>query len=455
MANTPYPNYVLETKFEDQYNSYLDLMQFCTVDNSLTGEAGMKKRIRTYSASGDKTQVLQIGQGNTVAIEAGYSEKEYEIELLQNRFIWFDEEEMTDPLVIDKGLDHQAVDMYNTANAKAISEFQKASQVVYSQSFDFNAFVDAIASITDLGISESREIEGLGLFALCAKQDVASIRKGLGDYLKYVEAYARRGYIGTVAGVNLYISAIATEGVITIADKKAVTYFNKKGAEVEQEREANVRKNTAYLRKYGIFALTDQNHIVKLAKGGDATLSALTFGSVTISPTFNANTTSYTCTTTASSTTITATATATADSPTVVIKNGSSTVTSGNSTDLAEGLNTITVTVTNGLNVNTYTVLITRVKDSSLASLSIGSNVLTPTFEKGTLNYTTTTSNSSDTVTATATDSGNATVTIKNGDTTVTSGSSASWTAGDNNVVITVTNGTAKTVYNVLVTYED
>ena len=36
-THSGYSNFVLQTKFEDQYKSYLDLMQFCTVDNSLVG----------------------------------------------------------------------------------------------------------------------------------------------------------------------------------------------------------------------------------------------------------------------------------------------------------------------------------------------------------------------------------------------------------------------------------
>lgn len=359
MANNPYPNYVLENRFEDQYNSYLDLMQFCTVDNSLTGEAGMIKKIRVYSATNDKTQTLAITEGNTVAIEATYADTNYEIELLQNRFIWYDEEQMTDPLVVDKGLDHQAVDMFNTANAKAMAEFKKATQKVYSQTFNFNAFVDAVTAIGDLGISESLDDGDLGLFALVHKNDVAEIRKELADSLKYVEDFARKGYIGTVAGVNLYISAIAEEGVIAIADKKAVTYFNKKGAEVEQERDANVRKNTAYLRKYGIFALTDQNHIVNLCKGGDSTLATLTIGALTLTPTFDGSKTSYTATTSASTNAITATATDSTNA-TVVIKNGDTTVASGSSATWSAGENTVTITVTNGKSETVYTVVVTK-----------------------------------------------------------------------------------------------
>ena len=274
MANTPYPNYVLENKFADQYQSYLDLMQFCTVDNSLTGEPGMKKKIRTYVAT-DGTETVAKGEGNTKSITASYTEAEYTIETLQNRFDWYDEDEMEDPLVVDKGLEHQAVDMFNTANKKAIAEFAKATQRVETAKFDFNCFVDSVASIKDLRISESTEITGLGVFALVHKDDVAELRKNLGELLKYVEAYARNGYIGTVAGVNIYTSALATKGEFAVATKQAVTYFHKKGAEAESStresrsaENANKRENTVFLRTFGIFALTDQNFIVKVVKSG-------------------------------------------------------------------------------------------------------------------------------------------------------------------------------------------
>ena len=39
MANTCYDNFFLSNEIEDQYQSHLDLQQFCTVDNNLTGVA--------------------------------------------------------------------------------------------------------------------------------------------------------------------------------------------------------------------------------------------------------------------------------------------------------------------------------------------------------------------------------------------------------------------------------
>ena len=48
MANKVYPNFVLENQFEDQYNSKLDLMRFCTVDSSLEMSPGMTVKINKY-----------------------------------------------------------------------------------------------------------------------------------------------------------------------------------------------------------------------------------------------------------------------------------------------------------------------------------------------------------------------------------------------------------------------
>lgn len=90
----------------------------------------------------------------------------------------------------------------------------------------------------------------------------------------------------------------------------------------------------------------------------DTTLSALTIGSLTLSPTFSANTTSYAASTTNASDTITATPTASGAS--VEIKNGTTTVSSGSAATWSAGQNTVTVKVTNGGATKTYTVTVTK-----------------------------------------------------------------------------------------------
>lgn len=255
-----YDNKVLQSKFKDQYESKLDLMQFCTVDDSLTGVAGDKVTINTYSAT-DGTEVLEMGKGNTSNIEVAFTPVTYTIELLQNRFPYYDEEEMRDPLVIEKGINHMAVDMFNTVNKKAMGAFGKAQLKAYTEKYDFDAFVDGVA------LFPNNEAEALEIFAFVNPEDKAEIRKNLKDDLKYITDYVRTGYIGTVNGVNLYASNITTKGEIILATKEAVTYYRKKDIEIEQDRDKNVRLNTIYSREYGVFALTDSTKAVKLIKG--------------------------------------------------------------------------------------------------------------------------------------------------------------------------------------------
>jgi hypothetical protein len=257
MANQVYENFFLSNEVEDQFNSHLDLQQFCTVDNSLVGTAGMKRIIHTYRAT-DGTEKLTIGAGNSKSIEVSYAPVEYEIALAQNRFVWNDEHAMTDPMLVPVGMKHAGTDIYNTVQADIYGEFAKTGIEVKPTAFGFDAFVDAVAAM-DIENDESVEI-----FALVAPEDKASVRKALKDDLKYVEAFARTGYIGTVAGVNLYTKKDATKGTIIVATKEAVTIFNKKGVEVEQERDGNTRTNSAFSRKYYVVALTNESKAVKI-----------------------------------------------------------------------------------------------------------------------------------------------------------------------------------------------
>ena len=264
MPHVIYDNFFLSNEVEDQFNSHLDLQRFCTVDNSLVGEAGMKRKINRYRAT-NATQKLTMGNGNTQSIEVSYAQKEYEILLAQNRFEYYDEQAMTDPMLVPVGVRHMATDMFNTVNGDIFAEFNKATKIVVVNAMGFDAFADA-QSMFNL-----ENIEGVEFFAFVAPADVAALRKALGLNLQYVEAFARTGYIGTVAGVNIYTKKDAVAGTICVGTKDAVTLFNKKGTEVETPQrdsgDANVRKNTVFARKYYIAALTDERYAVKIVKG--------------------------------------------------------------------------------------------------------------------------------------------------------------------------------------------
>ena len=257
MANVVYENFFLSNEVEDQYNSHLDLQQFCTIDNGLVGTAGMKRVINTYRAT-DGTEKLTVGQGNSKAIEVSYTPVEYEIALAQNDFKYYDEHAMRDPMLVPVGMKHAGTDIYNTVQADIYGEFAKTGLTVPATAPNFDAFVDAVAA---LNIEND---EGVSIFGLVCPEDKAAVRKALKDDLKYIEAFARTGYIGTVAGVNLYTKADAKKGEIIVATKEAVTIFNKKGIEVEQERIGNTRQNDVFTRKYYVVALTNEAKAVKI-----------------------------------------------------------------------------------------------------------------------------------------------------------------------------------------------
>lgn len=258
MAHKIYDNFFLANEVEDQFNSHLDLQQFCTVDNSLVGTVGMKKVIHTYRAT-DGTEKLTVGQGNSKSIEVSYTDVDYEIALAQNRFSWYDEDAMKDDMLVPVGMKHAGTDMFNTIQDDIFTEFNKTGIVVETAAYDFDAFVDAVAALN------VENDESLNIFAFVCPADKAKVRKALKDDLKYVEAFAKTGYIGTVAGVNLYTKKNATPGEIITATRDAVTIFNKKGVEIENDREPNTRHNDVYSRKYYVVALTDESKAIKIA----------------------------------------------------------------------------------------------------------------------------------------------------------------------------------------------
>lgn len=265
MAHVLYDNFYLSNEVEDQFDSHLDLMRFCTVDRTLEGTAGMKRLINVYTAT-DGTEKLGIGEGNSKSIEVGHTQREYNIELAQNRFDWKDEEAMKDPMLVPVGMQHAGTDMFNTVNGDVFGEFEKASQKVETAAFDFDSFADAVAL---LDLPENRE--DIEVFGWVSRKAKSALRKNLKEQLKYIEAFARRGYIGTVCGVNLYDKKNAKDTEICIGTKNAVTAFIKKGTEVEvvskdtrSAEDANVRKNSAFSRKYYVVALTNETQAAKI-----------------------------------------------------------------------------------------------------------------------------------------------------------------------------------------------
>lgn len=105
-----------------------------------------------------------------------------------------------------------------------------------------------------------------------------------------------------------------------------------------------------------IHIFTDDGKALPTSASTD--LSALTIGSLTLTPAFAAATTEYTATTTESTDAVTATAAS--DSAAVVITVNGSSITSGDDATWATGTNEVKAVVTNGGHSKTYTVTVTK-----------------------------------------------------------------------------------------------
>lgn len=258
MAHKCYENVILANKINDILTTKVDLNAYMTIDTSMTETAGMKKVVNTYTSTGE-VEALGMGDGNSGEIEVTFTSAEYDVVTYQGKFGFFDEQEMTDPMIVDTGLAHSADTMTNKWVELAIAEFEKATLTQPATEWNFDTVVDAIAKM-------NLEDES-GLFLLISPADKAAFRKALKDDLSYSEAFVRTGYIGTVAGVPVIVSKAVPAGKGYLATKEAVTVFIKKEAETEYERDADTRRNDYWVRKVGVVALTDATKIVKITVG--------------------------------------------------------------------------------------------------------------------------------------------------------------------------------------------
>ena len=288
MANVPYENFVLENKYESLLSTKVDLANYLTPDYSLSENAGMKKTIHKYSATGAVEDLAQ-GVGNSGVFEASYASEDYVVGVTQGKGQYFDEEAMKDPMIVETILKGMAESMVNDFTAKAIGEMAKATQTIEcdwsttTAGYLFGKIVDAAALLGE-------ESEGYSL--LIHPKNLAYARKQLGDSLQYSEGFVRTGYVGSICGFPVVVSKAVPETAAFLVNREAVTLFIKKGTEAEQERDADTRKNLLFIRKVALVALTNEKKIVSIANAQSTACAITTY-------TKNTKTVSGTCDTAA------------------------------------------------------------------------------------------------------------------------------------------------------------
>ena len=267
LTNAPFSNIFIENEIKDQLKSLINMENYFKVDTSLELTPGMIKQINRYEAtSGTATVTKGNGNGSSIAVQ--YDPAQYTIACLQNRFEWYDEDELTDPTMIITGLRFGLTDMWNVAQQNMYTALVNAcpvGNVVNATVPDVAAFIDAVAL---LGAEEDANIRP---FAMVSVNDLAKIRKAVKSDLVYYPDFVRTGYVGTLNGVDIINTKYATDKTILVATRTAGTLFLKKDTTVEIVREgnrddtaANIRKNAAFVRKYCVPAATDATKIATI-----------------------------------------------------------------------------------------------------------------------------------------------------------------------------------------------
>ena len=257
MANTVYANKIIEAKAKDLLTTAVNTRNLMTVDNSLTQEPGMTKTINVYTYTGEAEE-LAAGEGNTNRGSIAYVGTDYTVKMVQQAFDYQDEDFMKDNTIVDNMLKGANQVMVNKMTADFITEAQKASLGHQFATFGYDAVVDGIST---LNLEDESKV-----FLVIPNAWKADLRKDPDYVAARMGEVVYTGQVGTVCGIPVICTKALDEvnnGFVMTAE--AVKLFMKKDVEVEQDRNADTRTNSVYLRTAYICALVDATKICRLA----------------------------------------------------------------------------------------------------------------------------------------------------------------------------------------------
>ena len=257
MANTVYANIVIEAKAKDLLTTAVNTRSLMTIDNSLTADAGMTKTINVYTYSGTAEEV-GAGEGNTNRGSISYVPTDYTVKMVQQAFDYQDEDFMKDNTIVDNMLQGANQVMVNKMTADFIAECGKASLSIPAVTeFSYDAIVDGIAK---LNVEDESK-----LFVIIPNAWKADLRKDEDYKSARMGEVIYNGMVGTVCGLPV-IATNALKDMAYVMSAEAVKLFMKKDVEVEQERDADTRTNSVYLRTAYVCALVNADKICKITK---------------------------------------------------------------------------------------------------------------------------------------------------------------------------------------------
>ena len=257
MAIQLYDNFVLENKMTDLVNTNIDVNALFTIDNSLAGEAGLKKIVNKYTYSG-KVEKLAKGAKNTTKGAVALVPTEYIVERYQQTFEYNDMDVMQDPYVLDVMTTGASDLMANEIREEYFAELAKITNTFEYAEFNYDAVVDALAAI-------GREVENdqiivMGLDAKAAIRKDADYKASRQGEILYT------GQFGEICGIPCVCSKLVPADTIYVTAKDQVKFFVKRDGSVEQDRDIESKDNTVVYERHGLMALVDETKSVKMTK---------------------------------------------------------------------------------------------------------------------------------------------------------------------------------------------
>lgn len=259
MSFTGYENIVIENKMTDLVNTKANINSLYTVDNSLATAAGLKKVVNKYVYTG-KVEKLAKGAKNTTKGSVTFDPVEYEVERYQQTFTYNDVDVMQDPYVLDVATKGAADLMANEIREEYFAELAKISNKTTAAVFNYDAVVDALATI-------GKEIED-DLFLVMGLDSKAAIRKDADYKASKQGEILYTGQFGDICGVPCVCSKLVPAGKVYITAKDQVKFFVKKDGSVEQDRDIESKDNTVVYERHGLMALVDETKSIELTIGG-------------------------------------------------------------------------------------------------------------------------------------------------------------------------------------------
>ena len=225
----------------------------------------MVKTINTYTYTGTAEEV-SAGSGNSTRGSIAYVGKDYTVKMVQQAFDYLDEDFMKDPVIVDYGIkgatsvmsNKMTTDFYSAlATKNGASELVKGITFAKGKALSYDVIVDAIS---ELNLEDESKI-----FIVIPNAWKASLRKDADYKSAQMGEVIYNGQVGTICGIPVIATKALTDKAYVMTNE-AVTLFLKKDVEVEQDRDADKRKNSVYLRDCYVCALTDATKACKITE---------------------------------------------------------------------------------------------------------------------------------------------------------------------------------------------